>query len=193
MKSARAREIRGWMRRGELRWLEKVSSSCDLVIEIGTWQGRSTYAMGENVKGKVIAIDPFTPEKMESKSQRITYRRHYPVDISIIQDDPDLMYRLCLKNLDPLIQSGKVEVIRGRSDKVINDLQYLKGKVDMVFIDGDHSYEPVKRDINDYRPLVKPGGLLCGHDYGYYVKQAVDETLPGVKVARGTTIWVSRC
>jgi hypothetical protein len=35
----------------------------------------------------------------------------------------------------------------------------------IVFIDGDHSYEWVKRDIYNMNHLVKPGGLLIFHDY----------------------------
>lgn len=36
--------------------------------------------------------------------------------------------------------------------------------VDFAFIDGDHTYEGVKRDWNDYAPLVRPGGLVAFHD-----------------------------
>jgi hypothetical protein len=50
----------------------------------------------------------------------------------------------------------------------------------MVFLDADHSYEGVKEDWFEWRPKVKPGGWLAGHDYGdkrFGVKQAVDESL----------------
>lgn len=36
--------------------------------------------------------------------------------------------------------------------------------LDFVFIDGDHSYEGCLADMRAYWPLVKPGGLFCGHD-----------------------------
>jgi predicted O-methyltransferase YrrM len=35
---------------------------------------------------------------------------------------------------------------------------------DMVFIDGDHAYSSVARDIRDYAPLVMDGGYICGDD-----------------------------
>jgi predicted O-methyltransferase YrrM len=39
--------------------------------------------------------------------------------------------------------------------------------VDFVWIDGDHSGDVVKKDIEMYEPLVKPGtGLIGGHDFG---------------------------
>jgi predicted O-methyltransferase YrrM len=41
----------------------------------------------------------------------------------------------------------------------------LSGKrVDFLFIDGDHSYEGVKRDFEMYGPLVRVGGLIAFHD-----------------------------
>jgi hypothetical protein len=36
---------------------------------------------------------------------------------------------------------------------------------DMVYIDGDHSYECVKNDLDIAFDKVKSGGYICGHDY----------------------------
>lgn len=55
--------------------------------------------------------------------------------------------------------------------------------LDFVFIDACHMYESVWQDIRLWAPKVRPGGLLCGHDYdgrgdqrhGWGVKRAVDE------------------
>lgn len=55
------------------------------------------------------------------------------------------------------------------SDSIPNDL-------DFVYIDGDHRYESVKKDIELYYPKIKKGGVLAGHDYNYYdVSRAVIE------------------
>jgi hypothetical protein len=66
---------------------------------------------------------------------------------------------------------------------------------DFVFIDADHSYEAVAADIDAWRSKVRPGGLLCGHDYGHPrfpgVKQAVDERFT---VETGDDhVWWVRC
>ena len=37
-------------------------------------------------------------------------------------------------------------------------------KLDLLFIDGDHSYEGVKNDFELYSSLVKENGLICFHD-----------------------------
>lgn len=36
--------------------------------------------------------------------------------------------------------------------------------IDFMFIDGDHLYEPVKRDFELYSPLVRKGGIVAFHD-----------------------------
>ena len=36
--------------------------------------------------------------------------------------------------------------------------------VDLLFIDGDHTYEGVRQDFEMYSPLVRPGGLIVFHD-----------------------------
>lgn len=36
--------------------------------------------------------------------------------------------------------------------------------LDLLFIDGDHTYDGVKADFEMYAPLVKPGGLIVLHD-----------------------------
>lgn len=73
---------------------------------------------------------------------------------------------------------------------------------DFVFIDADHSYEAVRRDIQDWLPKVKVGGWLCGHDFNklytaddrttkYAVKRAVEELLPGYETDVNDT-WFYR-
>lgn len=55
---------------------------------------------------------------------------------------------------------------------------HVEGLIDLVFIDADHSFEGAKRDILAWRPKLRPGGFLVGHDYEWEtVKQAVDEVV----------------
>jgi len=44
--------------------------------------------------------------------------------------------------------------------KTINDRS-----LDWVYIDGDHSYEGAMKDLVNFAPKVKSGGLVLGHDY----------------------------
>ena len=36
--------------------------------------------------------------------------------------------------------------------------------LDLVFLDGDHSYASTAEDIAQWLPKLRPGGVLCGHD-----------------------------
>jgi hypothetical protein len=49
-------------------------------------------------------------------------------------------------------------------------------QVDLLFIDGDHTYEGVKKDFVMYSRLVKSGGLIAFHD----IMQPDDTPDPGV-------------
>lgn len=74
------------------------------------------------------------------------------------------------------IEKSRCFVHRRDSSEFANDIQ--DASVDVVYIDGDHSYVKVNSDIVSYYPKLKAGGYLCGHDYhkGYPgVIKAVDD------------------
>lgn len=56
--------------------------------------------------------------------------------------------------------------IEGNSQDVdiINKVKYTAGKVDLLFIDGDHTSEGSLADYNNYKSLVNPGGIIAFHD-----------------------------
>jgi hypothetical protein len=88
---------------------------------------------------------------------------------------------------------GVIEIIKGMStDKeVIEQVKRQCGSIDLLFVDGGHSFETVQSDIINYSPLVKVGGFMlmddscCGWDLpqGYFsgissVTDAVNSLLP---------------
>eukprot|EP00913_Durusdinium_trenchii_P034386 g32168.t2 len=56
---------------------------------------------------------------------------------------------------------------------------------DVVFIDGDHSYSAVREDLRLWRPKIRPGGLLAGHDLFNLAFEGVLEALVEHLVQRG--------
>lgn len=89
--------------------------------------------------------------------------------------------------------ADRARLIEG--DSALSAAQVDDGSLDFVFIDADHSYEAVRRDIDAWRSKVKPGGWFGGHDYHRKfpgVIRAVDfvfgrnnvQTLPG-------SIWMA--
>lgn len=62
-------------------------------------------------------------------------------------------------------------------------------QVDLVFIDADHSYQGVSKDITVYKTKVKKGGILCGHDIDYPgVNKAVNEMIRSYDVGPNN-VW----
>lgn len=60
-------------------------------------------------------------------------------------------------------KNHKVRVHKGYSCNVLNTFpdEYF----DLIYVDGDHSYEGVKKDLELSLLKVKKGGYICGHDY----------------------------
>lgn len=140
-------------------------------VEIGTWKGKSLMYLAEKVKEsgkniKIIGIDTF--EGSES-----TPTMGDNVEMQSISSD--YLYETYLKNIEPL--KDIITTIRGDSRVVYK--QFADQSIDVLFIDGDHSYEAVKKDIELWFPKVKIGGIISGHDYtelyGYGVVKAVKE------------------
>ena len=69
---------------------------------------------------------------------------------------------------------------------------------DVVYIDAGHEYADLKRDIPAWLPKVRPGGLLCGHDYvdrpacGFGIIQAVNEIFGKPDKVFKDTSWAVR-
>ena len=77
------------------------------------------------------------------------------------------------------INVGQVCVIRDSSEKALQEMD--NNSLDRVYINGNHSYEYVKKDLELSFLKVRAGGIISGDDYtsgGWWkrgVKQAVDE------------------
>lgn len=58
----------------------------------------------------------------------------------------------------------------------VHKAKELPSGMSLVFLDGDHHYHAVVTDIDLYKPLLRPGGIMAGHDGDYPdVEQAVVE------------------
>jgi len=141
----------------------------------------------------VIGVDPWigNPGDDAATSDGAGYSM-----LDSIVRGPDWLEAEAKKNLQPYLDSGKLVLLRMTSaEGAIEVARRIKSKqldfLDMVFIDGEHHFEEVYRDIMLWRNLLAPGGLLCGHDYQEpRVRQAVLELIPSAKNPVGT-IWTA--
>lgn len=73
-----------------------------------------------------------------------------------------------IKDFASEIAEGRVVVDRAFSHIAAERIE--DGSLDIVYIDGDHSYDGVMRDLTSFAPKIKSGGLIMGHDYTVHPK-----------------------
>lgn len=179
----KAATVEGWMSVGELTWLAQTAADKNIVVEIGSWKGRSTKALSA-CPGIVYAVDHWKGSAGDAT---------YPEAQKIGQS---AMFEIFRENLSEEIASGKVVPVMADSEEALGRVLALLGgqKADMVFIDADHKYDSVRKDIQLWRQVLSDTGVLCGHDYQQGapgVKRAVHELVPAFKIGHGS-IWSVR-
>lgn len=125
-------EIPGWMTAAELSEIRAQARGRGDVLEIGTYCGRSTWALLHSATGLVFTCDPLTREPDEQRRWLSALTAEYPTRLILL---PALSQHLLFTR-----------------------------PIDVLMIDGDHSYHAVLHDLNTFAPLVTPGGRLLLHD-----------------------------
>lgn len=131
------------------------------IVEIGSYKGKSTVALGlgsslmSTKKRPIYAIDPFIPDNE-------FYHGNY--------------FDFFWDNIKNHGLEGSVIPIKKYSTEAYGD---CPKSIVALFIDGNHEYSSVKHDIIHYAPRVVKGGLIAFHDYGHHdnpgVAQAIHE------------------
>lgn len=149
-----------------------------IVIEVGSWLGRSAAFMAVELihAGKHICFHAVDTWDGRVGSNSADWGHDVPGD----------MLPTFIANMT---RGGVMDIVRPiRLPSVEAAAAFNDGVLDAVFIDADHVYDHVKADILAWKPKVKSGGWLCGHDYkpeNPGVMRAVDELLPH-RTVRGT-------
>lgn len=120
-----------------------------VVAEIGVRKGVfAKYIYEISKPKKIYLIDCW--EKQNGK---------YKIDSTNNQDHKKC-YQEVLHNFG---NYSNVEIIKKYSheaSKLFNENYF-----DWVYIDADHTYDSICKDLKDWWPLVKNTGYMCGHDY----------------------------
>ena len=132
--------IPGWMTSAELEWLEKQATGKSLVIEFGSWHGRSSVVLA--AAERLVCVDSWE----SADEERGKFDQH------MAQDMADLRVTVCGGDLQD-------DTFRGYL------IDRFGGMAEMVFVDAAHDEESVARDIETAQALLADDGLLCGHDY----------------------------
>ena len=143
--------VEGWLTDEEGELLYGLAQKCSgrgVIVEIGSWRGKSTICLGKGSQnGKrviVYAIDPHTgaPEHKALFGKVWTFDE-FKANIRRAQVD-DVV--------SPIVKP---------SAEAAQDFQH---PVEFVFIDGAHEYEAVKLDFDVWFPKVIEGGIMAFHD-----------------------------
>lgn len=171
----KARQISGWMSDMELRYLATIAQYSNIILEAGSYQGRSCRAMADNTRASIYAIDPWKPMPIaqEAVTDTMTYTRF-------------------AANLADHIKTGKVIPVA----KKFTDFEYnpnLLLRPDFIFIDALHDYANCKADILHALKIIGDGHcVLAGHDYSPSwpgVIEAVNEIFAPRPISVVDTIW----
>jgi len=139
---------------------------CGVGAEIGVLRGLYSKWLCHKMRGlKLFLIDPYKSydEYSEFRDQALMDGYYETAKI-----------RLAKYN---------VEFVRKFSMDAIDD--FLDESLDFVYIDGNHDFEFVVRDIIEWSKKVKVGGIVAGHDYTNYmfeVRAAVDGWVSARKI-----------
>lgn len=145
-------------------------------VEVGAYKGKSACFMAVEISNSKKDINFDVIDTWEGSEEHLSGGIHESKDV--IQRT---LYDTFKRNVKPV--AHLLTPIRGTSLDAVK--RYRDASLDFVFIDAAHDYENVKADIIAWRPKVKSGGYLGGHDYnGLFpgVIQAVHELVEGFEV-----------
>jgi len=129
------------------------------VLEIGSYIGASACCFAASLmmadSGKLICIDTWNNDAM-SEGSRDTWQE-FQNNTSSYKE--------------------YIVPIRGVSTAVVDKVAKYVKFLDLLFIDGDHSYEGVKADWETYKCFLKSGSVIVFHDSGWAdgVKRVIEE------------------
>jgi predicted O-methyltransferase YrrM len=141
-------DVSGWLGPAEGRLLYRLAATADpagRIVEIGSWQGRSTIWLAAGAKAgrgaRVAAIDPHRGMSLRREGETT---------------EPALRANLARAGL-----SDQVDVVVATSEEAAAGWQ---DPVSLLWIDGDHSYESARHDLGLWEPHLLPRASVAFHD-----------------------------
>ena len=120
--------------------------------DVGVWCGYTALALAMGGP-KVVAVDTFSASDAQTGQQALE-----KVEGGL---QGTLMHFLANRSKVPELIT--IFPVIGRSVDVAGVFGF--NRFDLVFIDGDHSAQAVMSDLLAWSLALKPGGIMCGHDY----------------------------
>jgi len=135
-------------------------------VELGVFWGETFFYLLDNLPYiSLVGIDLWQQVDWgDKKDDGFRTYEQFPLETYY----NDVVYKLKYYNNATII----------RKDTVESSYLFENNYFDFIFIDGDHTYKGVKRDIRAWKPKIKKNGWIIGHDIHMKgVKKAVLEEL----------------
>jgi predicted O-methyltransferase YrrM len=160
--------LEGWFNM-EQQYLELLDATPEggTFVELGCYKGKSTSFIGVEIHKRKRDINFFAVDSFQGATNS-TDANEIKAYEGISEIEESYTYNVSLIG-------NKIKTIVSLTDEAA---QYFEdGSVDVIFVDGGHSYEVVKSDILAWLPKMKPNGIMAGHDYTAWegVNKAVTE------------------
>jgi predicted O-methyltransferase YrrM len=155
-----------------LQWAASRMPTDGTIVEVGSYHGKSAVNLAYAVRkrggnARIYCVDTWRNENIEFARNVDVYQRFL--------DNTSTYHSI-------------ITTLRGRSEDV--GTAWDKGPIDVLFIDGDHSFEGVTKDIRAWVPHVKRGGLLLFHDSGLEgVRRGIDESMDLLRPLAARKAW----
>lgn len=124
-------------------------------VEIGVWKGENALSLLKTLNIKKLYLIDCWCDYAEYKTLHGT---KYKKESKSIHGDYG--YKETLKRVKSY--KDKIKIIRMKSEEA---LIHIKEELDFVYIDGNHSYKYVKKDLDLYWKKIKLGGVMTGDDF----------------------------
>ena len=157
-------------------------------VEVGVFHGSTAANLLALMPDlQLYGVDPWATYESDSEQSR-------PDHVQQISDTQTLHWGLPIALRTLGVNARRWYPIRLPSVQAAHCFE--DGELDFVFIDGEHSYEAAKADIETWWPKVRSGGILMGHDYDRQrfpgVCRAVDEFAQSKQariIRAGHSVW----
>lgn len=165
----------------ETEWLKAQAKLHHCIVEIGTFRAETAIDLAKETPGKVYTIDDFPVSIPLGREKSHAWRRMSP-------QEQDAICAYILEQIKPYPNLTHLRMTSEQAAQVL-----VNEPVDMVWIDGDHSYEAVLRELQLFTRMF-PNALICGHDLDWIhspgVRKALDEFgRPYTKVFPEAWLW----
>ena len=112
-------------------------------------------------------------------------------DYDELQWERESDYAMALQRLVKVSPPHKpVEVFRGTVEAALK-CSRLRRKPDFVYLDGNHTYEHVVWEIEQFWNRMSPGGILAGHDYDLSHYPGVVRAVQEFSAREGVPVYIT--